>query len=596
MNKYLALWLLSILASASTYCQSSIVFNIDDLPNDQLQNVGIRGNVSPLSWEQSLLLEKKGNVYSITIDFQETDEELQFKFVNFDNDQEPNWEGIANRTLKLTQGEILISNNSWSKESVVDINALKPISPQDLQKDFELIQTMVLDVHPGTYRYNSKEEIKRALDSLKSAFRFPLSHGQAYLEISKLTARLKCDHTKAGFNNQNRVINSVIHYQSDKLPFTFKWIDDQMVIIHNASKNTQLTRGVIVKSINDIPVLEIRKQLLPYVAADGSTDANRLSKLEVDGYDFRYNAFDIFYPLVFPVDSIINLEIKEYQKDDAQFIKVNSLTRDERAKILMDKYEEFPKSRDDMWNFEVLEDSIGLLTINSFGLYGWKAMSLDYKEYLKSVFAQINKLSINHLIIDIRKNTGGNDEIAEELFSYLTDVNFQFQREGRTRYINFPESLKPHIQTWGDDTWYFDLNPKVKTPSNGYYIFKDDKKENSDIISDNKYNGSLYLISGNANTSLAFYTAYKFKLQELGLIVGQETGGNLNDINGGQILFLRLPNSEIEIDFPVIGAFALESRPDMGVQPNVPTEYSIEDVINKRDVEIESVLKIINEN
>ena len=96
-----------------------------------------------------------------------------------------------------------------------------------------------------------------------------------------------------------------------------------------------------------------------------------------------------------------------------------------------------------------------------------------------------------------------------------------------------------------------------------------------------------------ANTSLAFYTAHRFKYQNIGKVIGQETGGNLNDINGGQIIFLTLPNSGIEVDFPVMGGFSTSSQPNTGVMPHIMLEYKMEDVIGKVDLEVQKALELI---
>lgn len=274
---------------------------------------------------------------------------------------------------------------------------------------------------------------------------------------------------------------------------------------------------------------------------------------------------------------------------------VSTLTREKRFQILNERYEEFPKTRDDMWKFEVLSDHTAILTLNSFGLNGWKAMTLDYKEFLADAFKEIRTRKTEHLIIDIRENNGGNDEMANELFSYLTQDNFQFEREGRTRYVNFPEVLKPHIRTWGDDPWYYYLNPKNPESQNGYYIFKENFSSQPSTTTKKIYKGKSYLLTSAANTSLAFYAAYRFKYQKIGKIIGRETGGNLNDINGGQIIFLTLPNSGIEIDFPVMGGFSTTNQPNTGVQPDIMVEYSIDDVINQSDMELEGTLELIKE-
>lgn len=594
MRKIVLLLIPFIFCFLNTFGQVNVTFIVENAPITSNQKVGIRGNASPLSWEKSIPLKKQDNSYSVTLDFSNDKNELEFKFVLFSDDNEPKWENIQNRTLDLIENKKTISKNIWNREQIIDPSTLKPIPSKLLLEDYELIRKMVLEVHPGTFRYNSKKEIASALQELKSKFSQPLSYQEAYLAISKVMAQLKCDHTKAGFNNQNKIINSIIHYQADKVPFTFKWIENEMIITHNASQNEILKKGTKILSINTIPVSEIREQLLSYIGADGDRNNNRIYKTEVNGYDFRYNAFDIFYSLLYPLkNEQIELEIQQFKANSVDTIYVTPLTREARFSVLTERYSDFPKSKDDMWKFQITSDSIAKLTLNSFGLNGWKAMTIDYKQFLTNAFAEIDKKEIEHLIIDIRENTGGNDEMSNELFKYLVKSNCDFEREGRTRYVKFPESLKLHIKSWGDNPWYYNLNPKDTNSIDGYYIFKDNFIPKKEISNYKIYKGKTYLMTSAANTSLAFYTALRFKLQQLGFIIGQETGGNLNDINGGQILFLNLPNSKIEIDFPVMGAFSNTKKPNTGVLPDVEVVYKIDDVLENRDLELDTIFDMI---
>ncbi|MGW9685071.1 S41 family peptidase [Flagellimonas sp. 2504JD1-5] len=563
-------------------------FHVKGFPDSAAGFMGIRGDTHPLSWDSTILI-KDGH---LTVKFPDSVTQIEYKYV-IDKNGVAEWEGIQNRLLKLDDEKLLV-NDIWNKETPVDITMLPNISSKELLEDFKLIKTMVLEVHPGTYRYNSSTSINNALTELQHEFQKKLSIGEAYLAMSKLTAALQCDHTKVGFNNQTRYVNTVIHEQKDKLPFTFRWFNDKMVVEYSAATNPLLKKGTQVLSINGHEVGDIKRSLMSYVAADGATDLNRESKLEVDGYDFRYNAFDIFFPLKFPSDKQkFDLKIKNGNKIDS--ISVDGIHREERASILGEKYSDFPKNRDAMWNFE-LEGNVGILTLNSFGLYGWKAMRLDYKQFLTKAFDVLNQKKVANLIVDIRKNTGGNDEMADELFSYLSDSSFNFEREGRTRYLNFPETMKPHIQTWGDNPWYYKLNPRNNTSMDGYYIFKENFKPSKKNHDKNTYKGKLTLLVGPTNTSLAFYVANRFKLQRLGVMIGEETGGNLNDINGGQILFLRLPNSGIEIDFPVMGGFTNSPQPNSGVIPDIVVKENIKDFLSNRDAVLEKAMELIHEN
>ena len=583
------------------HAQTTVEFTVSDLPENTTKQVGIRGDQPPLSWYKSIAMEKAGTNYQVTLEFPEETAAIEFKFVLFDSDEQPVWESNENRSLNLGEKKEITSPHQWDVEQLVDIKALPKLQPEQLMEDFKLIETMVLDVHPGTYRYNDQASIQKVLAELKSRFQQPLTHGEAYLAMSRVTAQIKCDHTKVGFNNQKKTINSVIHRQRDKLPFTFKWIEGKMIVVYNASQAKALKRGTEILSINGVAVSDIQTAMLPYIAADGATDKNRFVKMEVEGFNFRYNAFDVFYPLLFPLTSEkLSLEVKNPGSLASSKITVKTLTRTDRYQILTARYPDFPKTRNEMWDFQITDKNVGILTLNSFGLMGWKRMTLDYKQFLADAFAKLKEKEVEHLIIDIRKNNGGNDEIKHELFTYF-DIDRKLagipDREGRSRYRTFPEGLKSYIQTWGDNPWYFNLEPDREDKTAGYYIFEEQiDKSNWPKEKKNAFSGKIYLLSSPGNTSLAYYTTRDFKKYKVGTVIGKETGGNLRGINGGQILFLRLPNSGIEIDFPVVGGFTFGDQPNQGVLPDVETQTSLQDFLEERDVEMETAMKLIKKD
>jgi len=100
---------------------------------------------------------------------------------------------------------------------------------------------------------------------------------------------------------------------------------------------------------------------------------------------------------------------------------------------------------------------------------------------------------------------------------------------------------------------------------------------------------------GPANSSATFFLAQILKEQKVATLVGQESGGNLMGTNGGQLFFLTLPHSQIEMDIPLIGYYPADEQPDQGIMPDVYVEPSVEDVVNGGDMELEKVKKLIQE-
>lgn len=575
--------------------QSTIQFKVSDVKPPEGHQVGIRGNKAPLSWDQSVSLDKQGDGYATTLTFAETEGILEFKFVTFDNEDQANWESNSNRKLKL-KGESATSSHVWDMEQYIDPTTVPPIEVAGLMEDYALLEQMVLDIHPGTYRYLDSAGVKGALSVLEQSFQQPLTHGEAYLAINKMLAKIQCAHTFASLYNQNSTVQSVIHLGKDKLPFAFRWIEDQMVVTHDATSTGLLTTGTVIRSINGHSIEEIVDQILPFISRDGNTPANQKAQLEVLGYDFQYYAFDAYFSLLYAPRTSVTLEITDPQGLSST-IEVSLTTRYDRNKQFLKRYQDFPRIQDDLWGFEVIDANSAKLTLNSFALMGWKSLSMDYKQFLYRSFDEVKTKNIKNLLVDIRLNNGGNDEILGELLTYFDVDRIRIEdMEGRTRYRSYPETLKAHTRSWGGpEPWYYNL--KADKASDGYYHFpKDGLINQKNKKKPNYFKGNVFLLTSSHNASLAYYTNKSFRLLNIGHIIGEETGGNLRGINGGQIVFLTLPNSGITIDFPVMGMFAYTEQPDRGILPDELVSQSYQDFIEQIDTQQQFVLEQLINN
>ena len=103
----------------------------------------------------------------------------------------------------------------------------------------------------------------------------------------------------------------------------------------------------------------------------------------------------------------------------------------------------------------------------------------------------------------------------------------------------------------------------------------------------------VYVLVDASNSSATFEFTTAARRAGLVTLVGQTTGGNLRGINGGAFFFLRLPNSKIELDLPLVGQFPPTPQPDGGVTPDIVVPRTIEDVQRGADPELAAALGAI---
>lgn len=471
------------------------------------------------------------------------------------------------------------------------ILAQEKIPASQLQEDYKILKQALEELHPALYKYDSQEQRAKDFKDLKASLSTDQSSMEAYKNITAFTAKIKCGHTYTNFWNQKKVIRDSFIKDKNKVPFTFRIIDEEIYIYQNLSENPNLKRGDKILRINGHSSEEILSKLIPLVKTDGSNRGQKIHDLQVFGVD-NFEAFDIYFPLMFEVGDAFEVEVEAYETEEKKLFSLSSLTRKERYNILTDRYGKQVETFDDYWDFKILDEQTAVLTLGTF--VTWK-MELKWKQFLKDAFAQLKKKNIGNLVIDIRGNAGGNSDVQETIINYITDKPSQkgpFQQTLRTQLVS--EEIRPYLYTWRKGM-KFNVKPITKSLGNGFYTFKMGGKIDKKISPSAKaYDGEVYVLAGAYNSSATFFLLNYLKQNKLATLIGQESGGNLQGITGGQIFFLNLPHSKVEVDIPLIGYYPTEAKPDKGILPDVYVKPSVKDMIDGVDTEMQVALELIN--
>ena len=271
------------------------------------------------------------------------------------------------------------------------------------------------------------------------------------------------------------------------------------------------------------------------------------------------------------------------------------MSKKERVNRIKKRFPDMiPEVGPDLWQFKMIDDRTALLTLHSFSIWNW---DFDWKAYIDNVFKQLKTKAVPNLIIDIRLNGGGADMVGLELLKNISQQPIVFTaRKEMSRFTEFPASVKPHIGTW--DKWFETKGiQKFKPIEEGYYSMGGKVSEAKSFKPyKNNYKGKVFLLVSPFNSSATYYLAGTAQRINAATLVGQETGGNQQGINGGLIYFLTLPNSHIELDIPVVGDFQIGDKPDRGYLPEVLVQSNVADIANGVDSELAAVLALIKKD
>lgn len=490
------------------------------------------------------------------------------------------------RAILLSLIFTLLFLENTNSQSTQSINTLTSV---ELQRDFEVLKGVLLKYHPGLYRFQDSVTIQKHFDNLQQELNHDMPISEAYLLFSKFTAKLKCGHTFCNYYNQSAATKDLLFNKNDKIPFTFVLFEKRIFVEKNVSDNEQLKKGTEVLAINDVPVATIIDTLIQYAKGDGNKNLKRLSDLNLSGLG-KFETFDIFYPLLFQNNGdTYSLEIKQPDQNNTLHINVKAISRSERLSIIEKKYGKQPSNYDDLWSFKLLNNETGFLKIGTFVT---NKLTIDWKKFLNKTFDELNEKNIQNLIIDIRGNEGGDDEVNLVLGKMLAKKQIEFPAfKELLCYEKVSDEFRPYLNTW--DNSFYDRSGKVIAQGNGYYSWKKDRG-NSIIKQNSKaFQGNTYLLVDAANSSATFFLTAGLKQNKIATIIGSETGGNLKGTNGGQLFFLWLPNSKIEIDIPLIGYYPLTEQADRGIKPDVEVPLAIADIFSSKDKVLETTLELI---
>jgi carboxyl-terminal processing protease len=254
------------------------------------------------------------------------------------------------------------------------------------------------------------------------------------------------------------------------------------VIGNDALTAAGVRRGVELIAVDDLPVREYASRfVMPRVTASTEQDRER-----------RALVYDL---LAGPRDSKVRLQFRDETGKTFE-VSVTRLTSSE-----LDKRDTTPPRG--RFEFRTLDDGhIAYVGLNSFGE---GAIVTDFEK----AWPEIRKAPA--LILDVRRNGGGNSGYGSQILGYLVAKGGDVE-SARTRLYRPAYRAWGMGEDWHTDTWTVDAKPGAG------------------------YSGRTVVLTGPGTFSAAEDFAVSFDMLGAGIIIGEPTAGST-----GQPLFFSLP-------------------------------------------------------
>lgn len=460
-----------------------------------------------------------------------------------------------------------------------------------MHSDLTILKSALTSLHPGTYRYLTKTQLDRYFEEIKIKTNKPLSVNEYYVKLSQLTAKLHCGHTYLNPYNQKKTLTTQL--QSDQvIPLLFKVINKKIIVTHNLSEQMNIKAGDEIVNINGRPTAEVIDSLLTVSRSDGKHGLNKtLDNIGISPYlanKDRYALFDIYFPLFFADSSSTNyyeIGLKPFQKAEVIDYQLHLISKQLRQQRYQERFE--VESGQPTGVFRLVSPRSGYLKIRDFTTNGW---GKNYEHYLDSIFINLKNVKASQLIVDIRDNEGGDDDVRNKVISYLITHPAHYTMRRYFRFLKVSDSLMPYLQTW-DPSF---KKPKIASDyyktKTGLYYKRNANSTESIKPNQNHFDGQAYLLVNATNSSSSFFMADILQQNKDVKLVGEATGGTKQGINGGQFFFLYLPSSGIEVDIPLVYQAPIRKRKDEGVKPNILIKTTANDIAKGEDAQLNYIL------
>lgn len=428
-------------------------------------------------------------------------------------------------------------------------------TPAPVLDDMSVLR-QALDLHPGLYRYLSPSAVNSGIQQLEREWGANPALPARYLALSRFLATIRCGHSYANFFNQKRAVATPLFAGQTRLPFHFAWIDDATVVTNGSASG--IARGSVITRIGDETPLNLRTRLMPLIRADGHNVAKRISLLEVRGDD-TIETFDVFQGLVAPPrDAAFRISLRD-PGGRRRSLTIPAIDLAGRRAQMADgaNVKDGP-----VWQWRITDGDIAVLTMPGWANWGSK---WDWQGWLSERLDSLG--SARGLIVDLRNNEGGAD-CGDMILARLIAKDFTPPRvEQRLRFRATPKVLDPYLDTW--DASFRTLGVGATALPDGFFRRPDAEDTLTIAVSPKRITCPVRVLTSPVNSSATFQFASNFRSIGAGKLVGRPTGGNRRGINGGCFFFVRLPESGIEFDLPLVGYFPTVPQPDAGLLPDV---------------------------
>ncbi|GAU75472.1 S41 family peptidase [Fusibacter sp. 3D3] len=365
------------------------------------------------------------------------------------------------------------------------------------------------------------EYIRQAIEEAKETISKPMPLYKFSVIVAQMLSQLNDGHTYHFY---------MAH--GPEIPYVIKIIDDKFYILTSPKKAND---GKEILEIGGVSMQTIFNAYKAQFSAENTY-------WTYECFERRYIELEKLQELGAELTSKGGIEVKVKDDKGIKTIRLSQedyiydqFTDAQRFKVLYPKYDAYETvtGRANSYSFSIDKNTNTAHFVLIECLY-----DEQYALFLKKMFDSINQAKIDNIVVDLRGNGGGDNQVAYAFLDYLSDSKDQMP----------------------------------------------------------VFDGNVYVLIDHASFSGAVNFATLISDRHIGIVIGQPSGGK--PTASGEVKAFVLPNTQLEYNIATKFAQRVDTskNEEDALYPDDQTHYDIWDYINQRDRDMEKVMLLIKEN
>lgn len=439
---------------------------------------------------------------------------------------------IMGRWTLVWMGAAILMLATGTFGKFVDVKTIntKEYTKKQLTQDLKQLEKYIMKENP--LYFADKDKLEQLFKATYEKVEDGMTELQFYRLINPIVTAVKCGHTNLSISEallKNREETAKF------FPLKVTLVNNELYILEDDIVNG-ISAGDKIKAINGKSSDEIINILVKNISGDGSNDAKRryiISKhFNSRFYDFVDNSdnFNVVFTNKEGVLSTASIKAK-YRKEFNTTSWALHFTEYKAGNYYESK----------------IYDNYAVLTIHLF----MEEKGNKFDVFLNEFFLKLKEKNISKLIIDLRGNYGGDSFMAKALLSHLI-----------TEQIEYLKGDLPLLHR------IFGFNNPV-------------------LPLEDTFKGEVVVLTDGAGFSTTGHLCALMKYHKLATLIGSETGGNYICTDNSKDAILN--NTRIQLHYSTLTfKVAVDGlAQNKGIEPDVTTSPTIEDILNNIDVDME---------